>query len=164
DVRKVSEASDVFSLGAIAFHLFASRPPASSPTDLAAILRDQKGLSIASVLDGAGKKLEELILWSTHPDVHTRTGSVEDFLILLEVAMGDDKNARLHEEARALRSIHSEFIVAIEDELVINGRTALVLQKAGDKTLAAMLRSEGVPGLEMLARYGDDLLSAVSSL
>ena len=32
DDRKVTEASDVFSLGAIAFHLFASRPPASSPT------------------------------------------------------------------------------------------------------------------------------------
>ena len=40
----------------------------------------------------------------------------------------------------------------------------MVLQKAGDKTLAAQLRSEGVPSLEMLARYGDDLLSAVSSL
>ena len=47
---------------------------------------------------------------------------------------------------------------------MINGKTVLVLQKAGDKTLAAELRPEGVPGLEMLARYGDDLLSAVSSL
>ena len=84
DVRKVTEASDVFSLGAIAFHLFASRPPASSPTDLARILREQKGLSISSVLDGAGKKLEELIQWSTHPDVLTRIGSVEDFLTLLD--------------------------------------------------------------------------------
>ena len=44
DSRKVTEASDVFSLGAIAFHLFASRPPASNPTELAKILRDQKGL------------------------------------------------------------------------------------------------------------------------
>ena len=52
DSRKVTEASDVFSLGAIAFHLFASRPPASNPTELAKILRDQKGLSISSVLDG----------------------------------------------------------------------------------------------------------------
>ena len=67
DSRKVTEASDVFSLGAIAFHLFASRPPASNPTELAKILRDQKGLSISSVLDGAGPKLEELIQWSTHP-------------------------------------------------------------------------------------------------
>src|SRR5271165_5503645 len=221
DVRKVTEASDVFSLGAIAYHLFASRPPASSPTDLASILREQKGLSISSVLDGAGKKLEELIQWSTHPDVLTRIGSVEDFLTLLDdvedeltapaeavvvdplqakrgdrlehgfivqrvlgqgatatallvtrsekeyvlkVALSESENSRLHEEAEALRSIHSEFIVAIEDELAINGKTALVLQKAGEKTLAAQLRSEGVPSLEMLARYGDDLLSAVSSM
>ena len=83
---------------------------------------------------------------------------------VLKVALTEEQNARLHEEAEALRSLHSEFIVAIEDELVISGRTVLVLQKAGDKTLAALLRSEGVPGLEMLARYGDDLLSAVSSL
>lgn len=83
DSRKVTEASDVFSLGAIAFHLFANRPPVSNSTELAKILRDQKGLSISSVLDGTGPKLEELIQWSTHPDVLTRIGSVEDFLTLL---------------------------------------------------------------------------------
>src|SRR4029079_4053214 len=83
---------------------------------------------------------------------------------VLKVALDEEQNARLHEEAEALRSLHSEFVVAIEEELVISARTVLVLQKAGDQTLAALLRSEGVPGLEMLARYGDDLLSAVSSL
>lgn len=221
DARKVTEASDVFSLGAIAYHLFASRPPASNPTELAKILRDQKGLSISSVLDGAGAKLEELIQWSTHPDVLTRIGSVEDFLAMLDevedeltaptevivtdpltakrgdrlphgfvvervlgqgatalallakrgekecvlkIALNEENNQRLHEEAEALRTIHSEFIVAIEEELVMSGRTVLVLQKAGDKTLAAQLRTDGVPGLDLLERYGDDLLSAVSSL
>lgn len=221
DSRKVTEASDVFSLGAIAFHLFANRPPASNPTEFAKILRDQKGLSISSVLDGAGAKLEELIQWSTHPDVLTRIGSVEDFLTLLadvedeltaptesvvndplqakqgdrlphgfvvkrelgqgatakallvtkddkesvlKVALTDNDNARLQEEAEALRTIHSEFIVSIEQELTMNGRTVLVLQKAGDNTLAAMLAKEGVPSLELLSRYGDDLLSALCSL
>jgi serine/threonine protein kinase len=221
DSRKVTEASDVFSLGAIAFHLFASRPPATNPTELAKILRDQKGLSISSVLDGAGAKLEELIQWSTHPDVLTRIGSVEDFLTLLDdvedeltapaqavvvdplqakrgdrlengfvverelgqgatakallvtkddkefvlkVALSEEDNARLHEEAEALRSIQSEFVVAIHSELKMSGRTVLVLQKAGDRTLAAQLRAEGVPSLDLLERYGDDLLSAVSSL
>ena len=221
DSLKVTEASDVFSLGAIAFHLFSSQPPATNPTELAKILRDQKGLSISSVLDGAGPKLEELIQWSTHPDVLTRIGSVEDFLTLLDdvedeltapaeavvvdplqakrgdrlehgfvvdrvlgqgatatallvtknekqfvlkVALNEDHNTRLHEEAVALRSLHSEFIVAIEEELVMHGRTVLVLQKAGDKTLTAQLRTDGVPTLEMLARYGDDLLSAVAHL
>ncbi len=221
DSRKVTEASDVFSLGAIAFHLFANRPPASNPTELTKILGDQKGLSISSVLDGAGPKLEELIQWSTHPDVLTRIGSVEDFLTLLadvedeltapketvvndplqarqgdqlpqgfvvkrelgqgatakallvtkddkefvlKVALNDDNNTRLHEEAEALRSIHSEFIVAIEQETKMSGRTVLVLQKAGDNTLAAMLAKDGVPSLELLSRYGDDLLSALCSL
>ncbi len=67
DSRKVTEASDVFSLGAIAFHLFASRPPATNSTELAKILRAQKGLSISSVLGGAGAKLEELIQWKHAP-------------------------------------------------------------------------------------------------
>ena len=40
---------------------------------------------------------------------------------VLKVALNEDDNARLHEEAEALRTIHSEFIVAIEDELD-NGR------------------------------------------
>ncbi|MBN9519354.1 BREX system serine/threonine kinase PglW [bacterium] len=221
DSRKVTEASDVFSLGAIAYHLFANRPPAATPSELAKILREQKGLSVSAVLDGAGPRLEELIQWSTHPDVLTRIGSVEDFLTLLDdvedeltapaealvtdplhakrgdrlphgfvveralgqgatatallvtkgdkefvlkVALTDADNARLHDEAEALRTIHSEFVVALVDELTMGGRTVLVLQKAGDNTLAALLRAEGVPGLEMLARYGDDLLSALASL
>ncbi|MEW4454506.1 BREX system serine/threonine kinase PglW [Bremerella sp. JC817] len=221
DQRKVTEASDVFSLGAIAYHLFASRPPAGSPSELAKILREKKGLSLSAVVDGVGPKLEEMIQWCTHPDVNTRVGSVEDFLALLDdvedeltapeetfvpdplqakrsdrleggyivekelgqgatakallvtkddqqfvlkVALTDDDNTRLHDEAEALRTIHSEFIVAIHDELEMSGRTVLVLQKAGDETLAGLLRKEGVPGLELLGRYGDDLMSAVASL
>ena len=61
DPRKVTEASDVFSLGAIAFHLFASRPPAGNLTELSKILRDNKGLTLSSVVDGVGPKLEEFL-------------------------------------------------------------------------------------------------------
>ena len=221
DQRKVTEASDVFSLGAIAYHLFASRPPAGNLTELSKILRENKGLSLSSVVDGVGPKLEEMIQWCTHPDVLTRIGSVEDFLVLLDevedeltapeetfvsdplqakrgdrleggyvvekelgqgatakallvtkegeqfvfkIARREDDNARLQDEAEALRSIHSEFIVAIHEELEMAGRTVLVLQKAGGETLAGLLRKEGVPSLDLLSRYGDDLLSAVASL
>jgi len=220
-IRASAGSGKTFRLSNHYLALLATGVPTSNPTELAKILREKKGLSISSVLDGAGPKLEELIQWSTHPDVLTRIGSVEDFLTLLDdvedeltapaeavvvdplhakrgdhlehgflvdrvlgqgatatallvtkddkqnvlkVARNEDNNVRLHEEADALRSLYSEFIVAIEDELVMHGRTVLVLQKAGDKTLAAQLRSDGVPTLEMLARYGDDLLSAVAHL
>ena len=88
----------------------------------------------------------------------------DDKEFVLKVALTDDDNSRLHDEADALRSIHSEFVVSIHDELKFNGRTVLVLQKAGEKTLSAQLRADGAPSLDLLARYGDDLMSAVSSL
>ena len=84
DPKRVSEASDIFSLGAIAFHLFTSRPPAGSLSELTSILRERKGLSVSAVKDGVGQKLEEFIQWSTHPDALTRIGNVEDFLSMLD--------------------------------------------------------------------------------
>lgn len=221
DARRVSEASDIFSLGAIAFHLFTERPPAGSLSEQTAILRERKGLSVSAVMDGAGAKLEEFIQWSTHPDALTRIGSVEDFLALLDevedeltapdqsaivdplkaqrgdrldqdyvvksvlgqgatarallvtkgdeefvlkVALTEDDNLRLVEEGEALKKIQSEFVIQIYDTIEIAGKTTLVLQVAGEESLAKHLRKYGVPTLDLLSRYGGNLLSAVESL
>ena len=221
DSRRISEASDIFSLGAIAFHLFTSRPPAGSVSELTQILRERNGLSVSSMLDGAGPRLEEFVQWSTHPDSLTRIGTVEEFLALLDevedeltspdetsdvdplkakrgdrlpggyivdrvlgqgataramlvtkddaqfvlkVALTDDDNARLKAEAKAIKKIHSEFVIDIYDTLEMAGKTVLVLQKAGEESLATHLRKYGVPALDLLARYGANLLSAVESL
>ena len=221
DPRRVSEASDIFSLGAIAFHLFTSRPPAGSLSELTGILRDRKGLSVSAVMDGAGPKLEEFIQWSTHPDALTRIGNVEDFLSMLDevedeltapdqsaivdplqakrgdrldqgftvksvlgqgatarallvtkddsefvlkVALTEDDNLRLAEEGEALGKIHSEFVIDIYDTIEIAGKTVLILQKAGEESLATHLRKYGVPALDLLSRYGSNLLAAVESL
>ena len=83
---------------------------------------------------------------------------------MLKVALTENDNARLKEEANALKKIHSEFVIAIYDTLEIAGRTVLVLQKAGEESLAIHLRKYGVPALDLLARYGEHLLSAVASL
>ncbi|QDT95269.1 BREX system serine/threonine kinase PglW [Gimesia aquarii] len=221
DPRRVSEASDIFSLGAIAYHLFTFRPPAGSLSELTHILRDRKGLSVSSVMDGAGAKLEEFIQWSTHPDALTRIGNVEDFLLMLDevedeltapdqsaiiapllakrgdrldqdfivksvlgqgatarallvtkddeefvlkVALTEDDNLRLLAEGEALKKIQSEFIIQIFDIIEIAGKTILVLQVAGEESLAKHLRKYGIPTLDLLSRYGSNLLSAVESL
>ena len=219
--ERVSEASDIFSLGAIAFHLFTTRPPALSLSEQTKILQERKGLSVSAVMDGAGPKLEEFIQWSTHPDALTRIGNVEDFLLMLDevedeltapdqsaivdpllakrgdrldndfvvksvlgqgatarallvtkdqdefvlkVALTEDDNPRLVEEAAALKKIQSEFVIKIYNCLEIAGKTVLVLQKAGEESLAKHLRKYGVPALDLLGRYGSNLLAAVESL
>lgn len=87
DDNNVGEHLDVFSLGAIAYHIFSGSPPAANGLELSNKLRETKGLQISSVLNGASVSLQELIQWSTHSDVATRSGlvsTVTDFLDLLE--------------------------------------------------------------------------------
>lgn len=75
---------DVFSLGAIAWQLFTGEPPAADVSELHQKLKAGNGLRISDVLDGAGKALQELIQYSTCPDVSARLASMHDFLEYLE--------------------------------------------------------------------------------
>src|SRR5207244_12190583 len=83
------EHLDVFSLGAIAYHVFAGVPPAATGVELADKLRQTRGLQISDVLNGAGKGLQELVQFSTHPDVTSRIDSAADFLGYLDAAEED---------------------------------------------------------------------------
>ena len=63
---------------------------------------------------------------------------------VLKVARDQDHNARLREEGEVLKKLRSEFIVGLHDVLDMHGRVVLVLDKAGDETLAqTWLRQEG---------------------
>src|SRR5207247_2607031 len=77
--------ADVFSLGAIAFHIFSGRPPATSATELNQILTEHKGLPLGAALDGATQRLQELVREATSPDLLLRTETASDFLVALDL-------------------------------------------------------------------------------
>ena len=89
DVSFIGEHLDIFSLGAIAFLLFSGVPPAANGIELAEKLRENKGLQISAVLNGAPESLQNLIKESTNPIVNDRMEVVTDFLAGLDLVEED---------------------------------------------------------------------------
>ncbi|MBF0304857.1 MAG: protein kinase [Alphaproteobacteria bacterium] len=214
---------DLFSLGAIAYHLFAGQPPAASPVDLLTRLRDGNGLHITDVVDGAPQGLVDLIRFSTHPEVSSRIASMAEFLeyldeaerelrlgapeavvdpavakpgdridggftvvrrlgrgasanallvrqddsdeeLVLKVALDAAHNDRLKGEAKVLAGLHHTNIVKTRRSLEVAGRAAILMERAGEQTLAQHLRSEDRLSLDLIRRFGEELLDAVDHL
>lgn len=215
------EHVDVFSLGGIAYFLFSGQPPGASSLEVSEKLRESKGLRLSSAIDGASRELEELIQFSTHPEVSSRLDSAKDFtdwltrveaelttpeedvvqnpaeaksgdrlrhgftvkarlgrgstavalLVerdganqVLKVASDPANNDRLHGEAEILRKLRHQYVVRLDEELDFDGRVGLLMERAGQQTLAQRLRQEGPLHLELLQRFGDDLLTTVDWL
>jgi len=71
---------------------------------------------------------------------------------------------RLLAEAKVLRELRHQHIVAMRDVVTLGGLPCLLLEFAGDRSLGDVLREQGTLPLELARRYGDDLLSAVQYL
>jgi serine/threonine protein kinase len=91
-----------------------------------------------------------------------RDGSDEE--AILKVACDIAHNERLVAEGEVLARLHHQNIVAHRETLVVSGRTALLLKSAGAKTLAEKLKEEGRLSLDMLQRFGEELIEAVNHL
>jgi serine/threonine protein kinase len=74
------ELLDVFSLGAIAYHVFTGQPAAQTLAALTARLQRDGALEVSAVLDGAGKWLAALVREATTADATRRTASAADFI------------------------------------------------------------------------------------
>lgn len=213
------EHVDVFSLGAVAFHLFAGRPPASSLYELTEVLDANGGLDIAAALDGAGPQLVDMIRTATCPDVSMRCETVEEFLLYLEevedelttpeedvvtnpldAGKGDrlpggytvvrrlgkggsalvllverdgkesvlklancpEHNDRIKDEYALLGKLRHQYVAEVHESLMAGGLAGFTMQRAGEMTLARRLSEDGRLGLELLQRFGEDLLDVLN--
>ncbi|MGH9318788.1 MAG: protein kinase domain-containing protein [Vicinamibacteria bacterium] len=83
---------------------------------------------------------------------------------VLKVALTPEHNERLEAEAEVLRTLRHQFIVALHEVLRFEDRVGLLMAYATEGTLAERLREEGRLHLELLERFGEDLLQAVEWL
>jgi serine/threonine protein kinase len=146
DPRGRDPMEDVFSLGAIAFHIFSGRPPASSVTELNQLLKEHNGLSLGATLDAANACLQELVREATVADLMLRTETVRDFLNNLDRAE-NELTAPPQEEV-------ADPLVARPRDLLPHGLR--VLKRLGGGTCAVALLVER--GEEILVlKYGRDI-------
>jgi len=64
----------------------------------------------------------------------------EDDELVLKIAVDEAHGDRLQAEAAVLRRLHHQNIVRIIETLTVSGRAAILMEKAGDRTLAERLR------------------------
>lgn len=224
------EHLDVFSLGAIAYHIFSGAAPAANAVELSERLRETKGLQISSVLNGASEWLQELVRYATNPVVPDRMGSVVDFLgildeveneltspepdtiddpsraqigdrlpggytvvrrigqgacsvallverdgqdYILKAANDPEHNARLKDEAELLgkEQMRHSCIVDVTETMEIGQYFGFLMrpvfvdrEKRLIETLGHRLRKEGRLHIDLLQRFGEDLLGVVNHL
>lgn len=117
-----------------------------------------------AVLDGRFELVRRLGQGSTAVGllVIDRHASGSEAQRVLKVALNDEAASRLTDEAEVLRSLDNPRVVkVIEGPIVVGGRPALLLENAGAETLTEVLRTRSRLSLDLLERFGVDLLDGM---
>ena len=122
---------------------------------------DPRKANKGDLLAGGLRVERRLGTGSTASVLHVRREG-KDFA--LKVPHEESCSARLLAEADVLRGLRHEHVLALHEVITLAGLPCLLLDFAGERTLADILRQEGALSLELARRYGDDLLSAVQYL
>lgn len=120
-----------------------------------------------AVLDGRFELIRRLGQGSTAVGllVYDRFADSPDVECVLKVALDDDAAARLDDEADVLRRLDVPRVVKVlEGPIVVGGRRALLLESAGAQTLTVELRTRTRLSLDLLERFGTDLLDGLVAL
>ncbi len=122
-----------------------------------------------SVIDGRFRLVRRLGAGSTAVGLLvtdlTVADSGPDAARVLKVAVDDAAARRIADEASVLDGLaDSRLVRLVEGPLEVGGRQALVLECAGDETLAEVLRGRERLSLDLLERWGCDLLEALGAL
>jgi serine/threonine protein kinase len=123
------ELLDVFSLGAIAYHLFCDAPPAASRTDLLTTLERDAALEVSARLDGASALLADLVREATRADPTRRTPTVTELLADLEAVREELTRDSPRESVVAPEDAASGDLIGryIVDRRLGRGSTAIAL-------------------------------------
>ncbi|MGV2383883.1 MAG UNVERIFIED_CONTAM: BREX system serine/threonine kinase PglW [Thermobifida fusca] len=118
-----------------------------------------------TVLDGRFRLEQRLGAGSTAVGLLVQDLQAGGELRVLKVAIDDAAAQRLEAEADVLRQLnHPRLVRLIEGPIEVGNRRALLLERAGTETLAEVLRDRGRLSLDLLERWGTDLLEALVAL
>jgi serine/threonine protein kinase len=122
-----------------------------------------------SVIDGRFQLVRRLGAGSTAVGLLVTDLTVDssgpDATRVLKIAVNDAAASRIANEAKVLAGLTGPRLVKlIEGPLDVGGRQALLLESAGDETLAEVLRGRERLSLDLLERWGTDMLEALVAL
>jgi serine/threonine protein kinase len=135
---------DVFSFGALAFHVLSGRPPGDSREAVRQVLQSARGLQLSAVVPGVADGLNSLVYEATRPLVCERLSSFDDVLVLLDCA---------EEEITTPDPV----VVEPETPAEIDPLDSKVGDRLGDGSVVTRRLGRGSTALALLVDRGDGI-------